>query len=59
MVIAMTAWAHERDVTSADLTILTIEPPAYDGYPKQHQPRDWARTSGFVFSIIHIGEREG
>jgi hypothetical protein len=54
MVMAMTAWAREQDAPSADLTVLIIEPPAYDPYPRQHHPRDCAQTSGFVFSVMHI-----
>jgi len=56
MVIALTAWAREQDVTSADLTVLIIEPPSYDTYPRRHQLRDYPETSGFIFSIIHLGE---
>lgn len=58
MVIAMTAWAREQDVTRADLTVLIIDPPACDSYPRRRQPRDYQQTSGFIFSIIHIGEPE-
>lgn len=56
MVIAMTAWAREQDVASADLAILIIEPPACDNYPRRQQASDCSQTSGFIFSIIHIGE---
>jgi hypothetical protein len=58
MVVAMTSWAREQDLTNADLTILTVEPPPWESYFRQHQQRDYARTSGLVFSIIHLGESE-
>ena len=58
MVVAMTAWVREHDLGSADLTILTIEPPACESYPGQHQHREYAQTSGFVFSIIHLDEAQ-
>ncbi len=58
MVVAMTTWAREQDLTNADLTILTIEPPPRESYPRQQAHRSYAQTSGLVFSIIHLGEHE-
>lgn len=58
MVVAMTTWAREQELTNADLTILTIEPPARESYPKWQWHRSYAHTSGLVFSVIHIGEPE-
>jgi hypothetical protein len=55
MVVAMTTWAREQDLTNADLTILTIEPPARESYPGPQSHRSCTQTSGFVFSIIHLG----
>jgi hypothetical protein len=54
MVVAMTAWAREQDLASADLTVLAIEPPRCAGPAARHQ-RDCAQTSGLVFSMIRIG----
>jgi hypothetical protein len=56
MVVAMTTWAREQDLTDADLTVLAIEPPPCESYPRQRQQYDCAQTSGLVFSIIHLGE---
>lgn len=58
MVVDMTTWAREQDLTDAHLTILAIEPPAREGYLRQQHHRDRAQTSGLVFSIIHLGEPE-
>jgi len=58
MVVAMSTWAREHDLVSADLTILIIEPPPCESYPRQHQYREYAQTSGLVFSIIHLDESE-
>jgi hypothetical protein len=58
MVVAMSAWAREIYLTDADLTILTIEPPARESHPRLRQHRDCVQTSGLVFSIIHLGESE-
>jgi hypothetical protein len=58
MVVAMTTWAREQALTNADLTILTIEPPARESYPGRRRYRSHAQTSGLVFSIIHLGEPE-
>jgi hypothetical protein len=58
MVVSMTAWAREQHLTDADLAILIIEPSACNSYPTQHEHQDCAQTSGFVFSVIHIGEPE-
>jgi hypothetical protein len=58
MVVAMTTWAREQELTSAYITILTIEPPARESYPKWQWHRSYAQTSGLVFSVIHLGESE-
>jgi len=58
MVVAMTTWAREQNLTNAYLTVLTIEPPARESYPGQQRHRDHAQTSGLVFSIINLGEPE-
>lgn len=58
MVVAMTAWAREQDLTVADLTILTIAPPSNDSDPSPRPHRGCAQTSGFIFSIIHLGEQD-
>lgn len=58
MVIAMATWAREQDLTNADLTILAIEPPPRESYPRQLPRRSWAKTSGLVFSTIHLGEQQ-
>lgn len=57
MVVAMTTWARKHELTNADLTILAIEPPARESYPPKRQ-RNYARTSGLVFSVIRLGEPE-
>jgi hypothetical protein len=58
MVAAMAAWAREEDLAHADLTILIIEPPPRESYALRQPRRRRAQTSGLVFSIIHLGERE-
>jgi hypothetical protein len=58
MVAAMTAWAREKDLAHADLTILIIEPPPRESYARRQPRRRRAQTSGLVFSTIHLGERE-
>lgn len=58
MVVVMTTWAREQDLTNADLIILAIEPPPRECYPRRHHHHDCTQTSGFVFSIIHLGELE-
>jgi hypothetical protein len=57
MVVAMTAWARERDLTDAKLTVLIIAPPPQDSHARSRPHRGWAQTSGLVFSIIHLGEQ--
>ena len=46
LVVALAAWAREQGLASADLTVLTIAPPAGD---RQHVP-----TNGLVFSTIRL-----
>ena len=58
MVVIMTAWAREHELTNAHLTILAIEPPARESHPSQQHHRDCVQTSGLVFSIIYLGESE-
>ena len=58
MVVAMTAWAREQELTNATVAILAIEPPARESYPGRSWHRRRAQTSGLVFSIIHVGEPE-
>lgn len=58
MVAAMTAWAREKDLAHADLTILIIEPPPRESYARRQPRRKRTQTSGLVFSTIHLGERE-
>jgi hypothetical protein len=55
VVAAMTTWAHEQDLTDADVTVLIIEPPAWERYLRQDERPDCAQTSGVVFSVIHLG----
>lgn len=55
MVVVMTAWAREQELTNADLTILIIEPPTRESYSRQQPQHSRAQTSGLVFSIIHLG----
>lgn len=57
VVVAMTAWARERDLTDAKLTVLTITPPPPECHPTPRPHRGWAQTSGLIFSIIHLGEQ--
>jgi hypothetical protein len=57
IVVAMTAWARERDITNAKLTVLTIQPPPREGHPRPRPHRGRAQTSGLIFSIIHLGEQ--
>jgi hypothetical protein len=56
MVVTMTTWAREHNLTNAHLTILAIEPPLRESYPRQPDHRDCAQTSGLVFSIIYLDE---
>lgn len=56
MVVAMTTWAREQDLTSADLTVLTIEPPPPEDRSRQQSPSGRVHTRGLVFSTIHLGE---
>ena len=58
VVVAMTAWALERDLTNAKLTVLTIQPPPAECHPAPRPQRGWAQTSGLVFSVIHLGSKE-
>ena len=55
--ISMASWAREQALSNVDLTILAIEPPPWEGYPRR-EPSGYAPTSGLVFSIIHLGELE-
>jgi hypothetical protein len=56
MVAGLTAWAREQDLTGAELTILTIEPPPRESYPRTQRRRYFTQTSGFIFSVIHLDE---
>jgi hypothetical protein len=56
MVAGLTAWAREQDLTGAELTILTIEPPPRENYPRTQRHRYFTQTSGFIFSVIHLDE---
>lgn len=58
MVVTMTAWAREQDLTDANLTILTVQPPPHETCPRPHPHRGCAQTSGFIFSVIHLGGQE-
>jgi hypothetical protein len=58
VVVAMTAWARERDLTNAKLTVLTIQPPRPEWHPAPRPQRCWAQTSGLVFSVIHLDGKE-
>jgi hypothetical protein len=57
MVVAMTAWARERDLTDARLTVLTIAPPPPESHSRARPHHGSAQTSGLIFSIIHLGEQ--
>ena len=57
MVAAMAAWAREKDLADAELTILIIEPPPRESYARRPPGPSRAQTSGLVFSIIQLGER--
>lgn len=54
LVVAMTAWAREQDLTGAELTILTIQPPPHESCPGPHPHGSCAQTSGLIFSTIHL-----
>ena len=56
MVAGLTAWARQQDLTGAELTILTIEPPPRESYPRTQRRRYFTQTSGFIFSVIHLDE---
>jgi hypothetical protein len=56
MVAGLTAWAREQHLTGAELTILTIEPPPRESYPRTQRHRHFTQTSGFIFSVIHLDE---
>ena len=58
MVAAMAAWAREKELAYAELTILIIEPPPRESYARRPPGRRRAQTSGLVFSTIHLGEYE-
>jgi hypothetical protein len=58
MVAAMAAWAREKDLACAELTILIIEPPPRESYASRPPGRGRAQTSGLVFSTIRLGERQ-
>jgi hypothetical protein len=58
MVVAMTTWAREQELTNATVAILIIEPPARESYPRRQWHRNRTQTSGLVFSVIHVGEPE-
>ena len=53
----MAAWAREKDLADAELTILIIEPPPRESYARRPPGPSRAQTSGLVFSIIQLGER--
>jgi hypothetical protein len=56
LVVAMTTWAREQDLTDVDLTVLTIEPPSHESHPRQQPHTSCVPTSGLVFSTIHLRE---
>jgi len=58
VVVAMTAWARERDLANAKLTVLTIQPPPPECHPAPRPQRGWALTSGLVFSVINLDSKE-
>ena len=58
VVVAMTAWAREREISDAKLTVLTIAPPPAECHPAPRPQRGSAQTSGLVFSVIHLGSKE-
>lgn len=58
MVVAITTWAHEQQLTNGDLTILAIEPPPRVGHPWQELGSARTQTSGFAFTTIHLGAQE-
>lgn len=55
MVAGMAAWAREKHLAQAELTILIIEPPPRENYARRQSRRGRAQTSGLVFSTIHLG----
>jgi hypothetical protein len=57
MVVALTSWAREQDLTNADLTVLTIEPPPRESHPRQQPHSSCVQTRGFVFSTIRLREQ--
>jgi hypothetical protein len=59
MVVAMATWAHGQDLTNVDLIVLTIEPPLGESYSgRRHPHHHRAQSSGFVFSVVHLGKPE-
>jgi hypothetical protein len=58
MVVAITAWAHEHQLTNGALTILAIEPPPRAGQPGPEPGSTRTQTSGFAFTTIHFGAQE-
>jgi hypothetical protein len=58
MVVAITTWAHQQQLSHGDLTILAIEPPPRAGHPWHELGSTRTQTSGFAFTTIHLGEQE-
>ncbi len=54
MVAAMAAWAREKDLAHAELTVLIIEPPSREGGARRPSRRGRTQTSGLVFSTIQL-----
>lgn len=54
MVVALTTWAREQQLTNADLNVLTMTPPPRESHPRRQSERSYEETSGFVFSTIHL-----
>jgi hypothetical protein len=59
MVAALAAWAREKDLVQAELTILIIEPPARASGARRQSRRGRAQTSGLVFSTIKLSHVAG
>ncbi len=59
MVVAMSTWAREQQLASADLTVVTITPPSRETHPRRQPNPRYVQTSGFVFSTIHLQDHDG
>jgi len=59
VVVALAAWAVEQRLTDGDLTILAIDPPPRASALPSGPRHSLSLTSGFAFSTIHLGSRNG